>query len=604
LTGLGDRGRAADVVPGRGDDEPHGDATPDGGGQAGGVGATGAEDEHVDVPDVMGAQAGEHAGFVGVAAEHDGDGPMPVPPQSGAERERLVVDRWRRPGGGDGGGDQDEREAEAAERERRDPPVTAQRPHRADDERDEDRDHDDGTGTEHRERRRRRGPGDAGDPREEEARGQVQRRRDAAAHDPCGEPGDDPPHHHRPGCRHRQEVRRQRRQRHPAEHRQEDRRHARLRGERDRQPRRHAPGLQARRHDGDAGARRHRQQEPHRPGEQRVDEHQGGRRQRQDPQRRRRATHRGRAHRQGRHGDGPDDRGLPPREDAERREHRAPDDEPTPQRQPPQQRRRHRQHERHVLPGNREEVGQPRRPEVVDLGRCLLSVVAQDEPREQRPPVGRQRRRAADERPPELVREAGDGPASVGVSGRRHEDGAPDVAPSQERAARTAHRTAATVDDDPLAREHRRKHGGGVARRSRRDPPTIPEPELGPQRAEPPLGIPHERRPLRADDPARRRITDAVPGAGPERRRQHGGGHEEDRRPGPQPRECDDHDDREPRHRPRRVRASHRAGRQHHHRAVVHRTRTFDRSSASLASPMPRTSSSSSTERKRPCSWR
>ena len=521
--GVGGRG-VRDAMARRGEDEPDLAPVADGGGETGARAPAGAEDEDVDPADPVGAEPGQDRGLVGVAGQLEDDLPFRAAPQPAADGDVHAVQRRVRPvrrGSEDHRGRRDRTRGED-----RTPwaPTRRSRPPLDHDDGDGDRcaDHHERPGVEHREWEGGAGPGDAADPGEEHSRGHVEGGGRGTPEDPGREAGGESPHHHRPGGGDGEEVGGQRRQRDAAEHRQQHGRHTRLRGEGDGEGRGDTPVLEPRRQPRDPGARRHRQQEPHGAGEQRVDEHERRDRQRQDADRGRRPPEGRGAERQAGHGDGPEHRRLPAGQDAEGHEDPDAGEQAAPQRQPSEHGRGDRQDERHVLPGDGEEVRQAGGPEVVDLGGRLLPVVTEDEAGEEGPPLVRQRGGAAHQRPAELVGEAAHRPAGARVAGRRHDEGAADVTPREEGAARFADRAAAPVDRDLLSRQHRRQHGGGVRRRRHRHPSAVAEAELGAQRPEPPLRVAHQRRPL-ADHPSRRRRPhDALPRPPAQTRRQDG----------------------------------------------------------------------------------
>jgi hypothetical protein len=208
------------------------------------------------------------------------------------------------------------------------------------------------------------GDAEARDPRQE-----VRDRRQERRHGGSGEP-------EQQGGRHRGERRQvgqQRDERHRMEVGEEQRRHAELR--RQRGPGGHGdrPGQEReavgqRPGQGDhAGGRRHAQLEPDRPHEVRVrhQQHEHGRAQQRrgaarPPQQRADQGEPG-------HDAGPQDRRLGAGQDDEEHHGAQPEQEPPARRQSEEhgQAEHRRQHHRHVLPGDRHEVAEPGRPEVL-----------------------------------------------------------------------------------------------------------------------------------------------------------------------------------------------------------------------------------------------
>jgi hypothetical protein len=126
-------------------------------------------------------------------------------------------------------------------------------------------------------------------------------------------------------------------------------------------------------------------------------------------------------------------------------------------------------------------VGEAGSAEVVDLRRRLLPIVPEDDAREERSTFRRQHRRAVDERPPQLVGEPRQRRPAIGRPPRRDHEGASDVPPGEELAARSADGAEAPVDGDALAGQHRRQDARGVAGSGRRDATSVRESQLDPQ---------------------------------------------------------------------------------------------------------------------------
>jgi hypothetical protein len=237
----------------------------------------------------------------------------------------------------------------------------------------------------------RRGRAQAGhqlDPPDQEARGQVRQRRHRAADDTGDRPRRQAPHHDRACRRCRQQVGRDRGQRHAAEGGDQERRHGQLGRHGDRHaigqgPRpRQAFGEPGSEHD-DPCRRGDRELEPQRAGEQRVDQHERGHRESEQAHRGDRPAQRRRPRGEHRHRGGPQDRRLEARQEREEGEQRQRGRQARPQRQASQQRTADCEDERHVGTRHRQEVAEPRGPEVVPrLGR-RGPIVADDEPGEQ-----------------------------------------------------------------------------------------------------------------------------------------------------------------------------------------------------------------------------
>lgn len=354
--------------------------------------------------------------------------------------------------------------------------------------------------------------------------------------------------------------------------------------------------------------------------QERVDEHEGGDGEGEDAQRPGGSAGEGGGDGDGGHGRGPQDRGLEPGEERERGDQRDGHGPAPPEPQPAQQRPGQHQHEGHVLARDDEHVGEAGGSEVVDdLGR-LAAVVAEHEAAvegsgrlghrvgavdEQRPePVGRPPGpRPAVERFGPVDGEAPDDVAGYepGRVGRRRGDPALDGEPfTGRRPTDGARRGAggpqfqplpvdADVDPDPepsLGRIGQQSHRPVVAAAlDRGQPRPGPVAQLRTEQedgdAQQP-GPPHRQRHGEPADPDRQRHRLVEPGT------EHGEGGDRDRASVGQ---C-------------ATSLGRREGDLLRGERRRHPTVAIGRICSSLASPMPRTSRSSSTEPNRPCSSR
>ena len=448
--------------------------------------------------------------------------------------------------------------------------------------------------------------GGGGHPRDPGQRGlgrDVDQRRGAAAHQPRREAAHQAPHHHRAGDRHGQEVGRDGGQGDAPEDRHQNRSHAGLGGKRHRQGRRQ-PALEHRPQPSDAGAGRRGEQEAHRAGEQRVDQHQTPDCNSQQPDTAGGPAGGGGCHCHRSHGHGPQHRRLPPGQHAEHQHHPHPRHQPAPKPHPAQHRPAHGQDECHVLARDGQEVAEPGGAEVVHLEVRLLAVVAKDEPCEQGPAAGVERRSSTHQRAPQLVGEPAQRASRVGSRKLVDAEAAADVPAGQNCPRPSPQRPKAAPDRHPLPRQSLRQNHPVGAPGERLHPPA-PEPQLRTHAPWHRFGIGDQRGPAR-HHAGLGRAADPVPGAGPERRGQGHAGQADDQRP-PQARrhQRDPGQRNEQRDGPGQPGAEQDGRRQRRCLPLRHRdTRTLARSAASFDSPIPRTSTSSSTDRNRPCCWR
>jgi hypothetical protein len=275
------------------------------------------------------------------------------------------------------------------------------------------------------------GAGDGRDPPQEQAGREVEEGRDGRADEAGRDAGDEPPDHDWSGGGGREQVGGERGEGDAAEDGDEDRCHADLRGQGDGQRGRQVGAVdQWRPEDGHADAGRDREEEADRAGEERIDEDEHADRERDDPQRCDRAAQGCRHDGDGGHGHRPEDRGLPPGEHAEHAEDRDPGHQPSAQAQAAEQRPGDGEGEGDVLPRDREQVAEAGGPEVVDLGRRLFSVVAEDEAGEERS-ARAERRCTPHQRAPELVGEPCDRAAGRAKARGRDREAGADVAPGE-----------------------------------------------------------------------------------------------------------------------------------------------------------------------------
>ena len=197
------------------------------------------------------------------------------------------------------------------------------------------------------------------------------------------------------------------------------------------------------REQGDARARARREQEAHGSHEQRVDEEHPGDREREQAQARDGPAERRRHQCDTRHRLGTQHRRLPARDEPEEDEHHDGGREPATEAQPTEQRRGEREDERHVLPGDDEEVGEPRGPEVVDVLDRLLAVVTEHEAGEEGAAVVGERRGPGEQRAAHAVRQSGDGAAERPRADLIDGEARPDVPAGQSIAPRVAPARAA-----------------------------------------------------------------------------------------------------------------------------------------------------------------
>ena len=271
----------------------------------------------------------------------------------------------------------------------------------------------------------------------------------------CG----DAPHHQRPCGRPREQVRGQRHERHRAEQGEQQRHDGNLSRGGDSQRFGH-PLTEGGREHGEPDACCDRQAEPDRVNQQRVDEDEPGHRQRQHSKRGDRPAQRRREERHARHHDGARHRRLPPGHRPEDGEQQHGGCEPRREPEPPEHRRGKREEEGDVLARDRQQVRQPRRPEVLDLGRVLLPIIAEDHAGEQRPLVVVERGGAAQQQPPGAVGDACDRRAAVEPPGIGHDESPCEMARRETRPSHVVERRVSTHDLPPLTRR-------GVHHRSR-----------------------------------------------------------------------------------------------------------------------------------------
>ena len=594
LAGAGGAGAGHGVAP-RGEHEADARPAADGVGQSNRPATAGAQDEHVDTADALRPQRFDGAPDVGVAREDHNRGPAAAP-QLGARCDLEALHGWRRAvgsrerGSGHESGDRSDGEGSG--------PGSQTQPHSSDDDQREP-----ASSIDVRERQRGGQAGNPSDPRQQRPRRQMEELGGPPAQEAGGESPDQPPHHHRTGRRSGQQVRRKGCKWHLAEGRDQHGGHADLRRRRDGQRRGDPETLEEGAYDGDAGAGSDGEEEANRSGQHRVDQHQRGHGQGEEPDRARRSTGCRRHHGQRGHGHGPQHRGFPARQDPKGGQYAGAGHQPPPKAQTAEQRCRDGEYESHVLPAHGEKVGEARGAEVVDLDRVLVAVVTDDEPGEQGAARLAHRVGAGDEGAAQLVGEAAHRTSGPRIVGRGHNEAAADVAPAQVAAADRDRREPA-FHPHPLAGQARPEQGTGIARsRGLHAATRVVEAKLEAHPARHPNRVGHHRR-RSPKEPRGRRVLDAGPRPGA----QHGCGHRR-RQPdhGCAPREHGGGDDGHDQRRwdgQRPPGAGHGHDGQHDDLPVAHRTVTLGRIDASFASPMPRTSSSSSTERNRPFSLR
>ena len=440
---------------------------------------------------------------------------------------------------------------------------------------------------------------DRPDPPDEQPGRQVQPGRSA----PADQAGDDAarqaPHHDRSSRGPREQVGRHRGDRDPAEGGEHDRRHAELGGQGDRRGVGHRTRPREDRRDAgrehqDPRRRRDRQAEADRPDEQGVDQDQRGDREREQPTARRLAPERGGDRGRTGHGDRPQHRRLEPGDQAEHAEHADDEREAISVAQPPGQRGEQGGDEGDVLARHGEQVPQARGAEVVGGERVLPPVVAVHQTDEQGACRPREGPRAGVDRAPEPVGQPGHG---------RSRSKALDPLHLQDR-------------DDPAIGEPGPSGGSGrarpstrtrsPARRSARASAAGPRPglvavtvddQVDPQRRTHPFGVGADLGP--GVDVVSRQGGQATGGrSGQARREQH---HRRDEQAGlaqGEGRRGDRGDD--PHRQGERGGGTHPGPHREEHDGPLAHTVTRGRSWSSLAGPIPRTSSSSSTLEKPP----
>ncbi len=446
------------------------------------------------------------------------------------------------------------------------------------------------------------------DPPEQDPCGGVQQGSDGRGSQPGERTGGHPPHHHQPRCGDREHVRRHRGDRKGPERAEQQRGHAELGGERHPDGLGQPPWPRKRPSDrigghGDRRDRSDRELEPERPDEQRVDEEQPGDGQRQHPEAGLGTSDGGGRRGEGRHRRGPRDGGLEAREEGEATDQREGQPEAGPEPQATGERTGQGEHERDVLPGDREEVDQAGALEVVGQVGGLVPVVTHDQAGEQGCPTLAQVLGASVQRPPVAVRRAGrqargrarsttGGPSADRRGGgtgstRSGRPGAPASPAPRGAPPPAAARARSPRDRTPGGA----RDGGRRGPRPRRGPPRPRGRSAGSASSRPTGARRRRGRPVRwppARSRAARRRGRAPPAVG---RRAHQPRGAQPPRTAPRSDEA-----RRPR-RPARDPPPRR-------RARRPQTVTRGRSSSSLAGPMPRTSSSWSTDVKRPISAR
>ncbi len=302
------------------------------------------------------------------------------------------------------------------------------------------------------------------DPAEQPPGREVQHLGPRLTHQPGQRPPDEAPHHRRAGGGDGEQVRGDGRDRQPTGESGEQRRDGELGGERHRE-RLDEPawtGQVRDEHRGDeeeAGGGGDRELEPEGAGQERVGQHRGRDGERQDPHPvgGPGAARRGRSDRG--HGRGPDDRRFEPGQRREPQQHHEGGHPAPAQIEAAEGRPGHGEDEGDVLAGHDEQVGQPRGPEVVGHHRRLAPVVAEHEPPEQRPGVGRQVGGAPEQEAAEAV-QRGEGLAGrVLRLDRLDAQSTDDVADGEPR--RTLHRRQPTRHEHPIAGEPLVEHPRG-----------------------------------------------------------------------------------------------------------------------------------------------
>ena len=390
--------------------------------------------------------------------------------------------------------------------------------------------------------RRGRGPArHLGDPRDEQTRRQVQQVGDGATRHAGRDASHETPGHDEPSRRTGQQVRRDGRHGHATERRHEERRDRELGtgGDRERldQQRRPAEAApQHRRDHEDADRCGDGQPEPDRPHQQGVDQHQTAHGQREVPQRGSRPPGHERGGGEGRHRGGAQDRRLASGDEREEGEHAEGDGPPRRERQASEHRPGHGQHEGDVLARHRQQVSEAGPAEVVGERGRLVTVVAEHEAGEERPPLGRQRAGAVGQHPPDAV----GGPP--GRAARTFELHRPRLQPADEMAdlhPPRARRAAGDPAHDPHPFAGQSGAEGAPTGAARPELVALAlDADVGDRRAEAVLRVAHERGHARVGRrPGRREPVD---GPAPHRSRHQGDPDEE--HPGSTGRERDDHE--------------------------------------------------------------
>ncbi len=441
------------------------------------------------------------------------------------------------------------------------------------------------------------------DPPHPEVGRDVEQAGGGAAHDPGDQARGEAPDHDRAGQGRGQQVGRQRGHGQPAEDGDEDRRHAELGGGRDAESAGQRAGSgqcrgQGRGRQDDAGRCGHREPEAHGAHQQGVDQQQARDREGQEAQPRRLAACAGSDGGQSGHGRGAQHRGLEAGHEGEERDHRQRHGQPGTQAQATEQRAGQGEHEGHVLAGHGQQVGETGPPEVVGDGRGLVPVVPHHDAGEQRTVLRPQARRSRDQRAPEPVGQPGRCRSRRPPVDRVDHDDGHHVALGEPMGPRrrVLHPTPdpESFPGQPLGHDRGGVEAGLVA------PPIVAD--VGPQAPAGRFGVRHERDHRLQRPGWRGRQT--LPGTGAQRRGQQRGAQAGE--PGPAQGEGQHgQDGAVERRRPgREVGAQGGGHRQRDGPAVAHPAATRSRSSASFTSPMPRTSTSSSTERNPPLASR
>ena len=438
--------------------------------------------------------------------------------------------------------------------------------------------------------------GHAGDPADQQPGGDVDQLLDGGRKDARRQSRRHPPDHHRSGGGNGEQVGREGGERDAAEGADEQRRHPRLGGDRDCERHRQPLGERSG-EEGDAGARADRQAEAERVHEQRIDEEQPGHGEGEEAKRGRVSTHRHGGEGDRRHRLGPDHGGFPPGQHPEEDEDGEAGEQPAAQAEQPQGGPGDGEDERHVLARHRHEVGEAGGAEVGHVERRLVAVVAQDEAGEEGARVVLEGGRTTDERAAKSVGDAAERVAAVERARVADADASGDVADGEAGTVLRWDRGDAPGDVHPFAGEPSAQRGGGFAAGPRLEAVAVVA-HVGSEGAIGVHGIGDERDDG-VDRPGRLGL-EAVPRAGTEARRERGGGDAEERRTASDEGEGDAGED-EREWQGAAGEGARRRGEGEGHGPAVGHTRTLSLRSASLASPMPRTSRSSSTDRKRPC---